>query len=192
MDRLQRAAILTELMDQLRKNQSWCGETHVQKAVYFLQQLLKVPTGFAFILYKYGPYSFDLSEDLMALQADYLIQLDHRSPGYGPALVPTLNSRELRSRYPKTLSQYRQPIEFIARRFGAKGVADLERLATALYVTQELGDDADVLARARRLHELKPHVSSDDAQVAMGELDSIVKEARDIFTETNPCLTTSA
>ena len=64
MERLQKAAILTELADQLRREGSWCGHTHMQKATYFLQDLLEVPTGYEFILYKHGPYSFDLSEEM--------------------------------------------------------------------------------------------------------------------------------
>ena len=84
MERLQKAAILTELADQLRREGSWCGHTHMQKATYFLQDLLEVPTGYEFILYKHGPYSFDLSEEMTTLRADYLIEFDHKSPGYGP------------------------------------------------------------------------------------------------------------
>jgi hypothetical protein len=30
MNRLQRAALLTELADKLRQQGSWCGETHLQ------------------------------------------------------------------------------------------------------------------------------------------------------------------
>ena len=48
MKRLQRAAIVTELAEQLTAQGSWCGETHLQKATYFLQELLEVPTGFEF------------------------------------------------------------------------------------------------------------------------------------------------
>ena len=46
MERLKKAAVVTTLVDQLRDEDSWCGETHVQKAVYFLQSLFDVPTGF--------------------------------------------------------------------------------------------------------------------------------------------------
>ena len=133
MDRLQRAAILTELMNQLRANGSWCGETHVQKATYFLQEVLGIQTGFEYILYKHGPYSFDLTADLTALRADFLMEFNHRSPGYGPGLVPTPTSAELRGRYPRTLEAHIPQIKFIATTFGAKGVSDLEKLATAAY-----------------------------------------------------------
>ena len=176
MDRLQRAAILTQVMEQLRAKGSWCGETHVQKAVYFLQEVLGVSTGFEYILYKHGPYSFDLSADLTALRADYLIEFNHRSPGYGPGLVPTSTSADLRSRYPKTLTQHSRQIEFIADVFGSRGVADLEKLATALYVTRESGNTADVAARARRINELKPHIPVPTAEVAVREFDEIARQ----------------
>ena len=173
MDRLQRAAILTELMDRLRAHGSWCGETHVQKAVYFLQEIFDVPTGIEYILYKHGPYSFDLTADLTALRADFLIELNHRSPGYGPGLVPTQTSIELRSRYPKTLASHRTHIDFIAKAFEARGVADLERLATALFVTREIGDAASLPKKASRIHELKPHVSEAEALAALLEFERI-------------------
>ena len=40
MDRLRKIVILTELASELRKEGSWCGETHIQKATYFLQQMV--------------------------------------------------------------------------------------------------------------------------------------------------------
>jgi uncharacterized protein YwgA len=180
MDRLQRAAILTELMDQLRASGSWCGETHVQKAVYFLQEVLGVPTGFEYILYKHGPYSFDLTADLTALRADFLMEFNHRSPGYGPGLVPTPTSVELRARYQRTLANHSRQIKFIAMSFGARGVSDLEKLATALFVTRELRDTAEVSKRASRIHELKPHVSEAEALVALQEFERIVIEAKSL------------
>ena len=108
MERLQRAAILTELMDRLRADGSWCGETHVQKATYFLQEVLGVQTGFEYILYKHGPYSFDLRGP-------------HRAAGRLPHGIQSSVSR-LRTRlgshpdehgasrrYPRTLGQHRPP-----------------------------------------------------------------------------------
>jgi hypothetical protein len=183
MNRLQKAALLTALAERLRANGSWCGETHVQKATYFLQALLGLPTGYEFILYKHGPYSFDLSEELTALRADYLLTMDYRSPGYGPGLVPTPTSAELRARYPVTLARYRRAIEFVARAFGVKGVTELEKLATALYVTREIGGTADPALRANRLHALKPHVSPADALAAVQELDRLAAEAKTLATE---------
>lgn len=73
MDRFEQAAILTELIDGMRASGSWAGETHIQKGTYFLQQLLEVPLGFRFILYKHGPFSFDLRDALAIMRADHFM-----------------------------------------------------------------------------------------------------------------------
>lgn len=60
-------------------------------------------------------------------------------------------------------------------------VAELERLATALYVTFEEGMDKTVQARAKRINELKPHVSINEALKAVEEVDSLALEAEKII-----------
>jgi hypothetical protein len=75
------------------------------------------------------------------------------------------------------LEKYNDSISFIAEKLGAKGVADLERLATALYVTQRAGTDASIDKRAAKLTALKPHITRDDAVAAAMEVDCIIEEA---------------
>ncbi len=166
-----RAVILTELADKLYCAGSWCGETHLQKAAYFLQELLGVPLGYDFILYKHGPFSFDLHRELTELRADSLLQLEARPP-YGPRLVSTAVAPDIKKRFPKTLGKYKKQIDFVANHLGEKGVAELERLATAFYVTQE-GEGKSQADRARRIHELKRHVTLDLALTAVDEIDRI-------------------
>ncbi|MFI5455717.1 MAG: hypothetical protein ACHRXM_09725 [Isosphaerales bacterium] len=40
MERLQKAAILIELADRLRREGSWCGHTHMQKATLYVTREL--------------------------------------------------------------------------------------------------------------------------------------------------------
>ncbi len=176
MDRLQRGAILIALADALRRQGSWCGETHLQKATYFLQHLMEVPLEYDFILYKHGPFSFDLRDELTALQSDQLLELRPQPIPYGPSLLPTAASVEFRERYPRTLGTHQRSVDFVARKLGDKGVSELERLATALYVTRQM-TDADAEARARRINELKPHVSLDEARQAVASVDRLKEEA---------------
>ena len=39
MNRMRKIAVMTQLIEMLRDKQSWCGETHVQKAIYFAHPL---------------------------------------------------------------------------------------------------------------------------------------------------------
>ena len=175
MDRLRRAALLTRLIERLRRKGSWCGETHVQKATLFLQDLMHVPLGLDFILYKHGPFSFDLRDELTSLRADELIKLEPQL-GYGPRIATTDRSRYIQGLYSKTLEKYDDSISFVTEKLGNKGVADLERLATALYVRQELTDDLSIDERAAKLTALKPHIARDEAVAAIVEVDQIIEQ----------------
>ena len=159
MNRLQRAAVLAELADKLTAHGSWCGETQVQKAVYLLQELLNARLDYDFILYKHGPFSFDLRDDLTGLRADGLFELQSRHTSYGPTLVTTPAVHRVKDTFKVTMSRFSKPVEFIAAAVGDKGVVELERLGTALYVTREDASRTRVEERAARLCELKPHVT---------------------------------
>ena len=180
MKRLQRDAILVCLIDGLKQCHSWCGETHIQKSTYFLQELLGVPLEFSFILYKHGPYSFDLANELTSMRADDILKLCPQEPPYGPRILPGEASELLRRSFPKTIGRYRGEVEFLAREIGPKGVADLERLGTALYVTLDPETPKDEETRAAVIHELKPHIALDDAVRAVREVDRILRGARDV------------
>ena len=176
MDRLSRAAVLTRLIEQLRRKGSWCGETHVQKATLFLQGLMLVPLGYDFILYKHGPFSFDLRDELTSLRADELVRLEPQR-GYGPRIATTDRSEYIQGLYSKTLEKYDDRISFVTQRLGSKGVTDLERLATAFYVTDNSVSDASIDERATKLTALKPHIGPDDAAAAITEVDQIIEQS---------------
>ena len=180
MKRLQKVVLLTVLAEKLLEKGSWCGETHLQKATYFFQELLNVPTELDFILYKHGPFSFDLRDELTAMRADGLLTLHLRQIQYGPSLVPTERCKKLQRLFSKTLDQYEKEVEFVAEKLGDKGVTELEQLATALYVTLEQPDKAP-MERALRIHELKPHVTVDQGESAIKDLEMIIKAADSSF-----------
>jgi uncharacterized protein YwgA len=172
MQELERAAILTELIDQLGKHGSWCGETHIQKSGYMLQALLKVPLGMDFILYKYGPFSFDLRNELYGMLANGLVQLETREP-YGPVFTVTEMGRRIRSAFPKSLADARGKIELVTTFVGEKRVNELEQEATALYVTMEV-TGADLEERARQLSCVKPHISLESARDSIRRIDKFI------------------
>jgi uncharacterized protein YwgA len=171
--------LLAVLTEKLRAHDSWAGETHLQKAVYFLQTMLGVPTGFKFTLYKYGPFSFDLRDKLTEMRGSGQLELLVQPAPYGPQLQVGPGADQLRKRFPKTLRGHEPRLEFIAGRLGGLGVGALERLATALLVTEE-APEATVEERAEQLHAYKPHVKLDAARRAVEQVDKMVEEAREL------------
>jgi uncharacterized protein YwgA len=176
MDRLRRDVILIRLIEALRDQGSWCGETHVQKAAYLLQEMAAVPLAFDFILYKHGPFSFELRDELAAMRADGLVSLRVQDPAYGPSIVPGPGADALRKRFPKTLMEHEAHIRFVAQRLDHKSVVELERLGTALFVCKE-GGTGTAEARAQRVNAIKPHISVDQALEAVRTVDQWKNEA---------------
>jgi len=160
---------------------SWCGETHLQKAVYFLQNLLDVPTDFGYILYKFGPFSRELRAELASMRADGFLDLVPQPQPYGPTLqVTPIAEQQLIARWPKTLGRHGPALNFAAEQLSDLGVSDLERLATALWVRREIPDSSPE-GQAARLHEIKPHVSLSDATEALRKVEDMEGEATNLI-----------
>lgn len=167
MERLERAAVLLSLIERLRDGHSWCGETHVQKSTYFLQDLWSVPLKLDFILYKHGPFSFDLSDEISWMRANDVLKLQPQQRPYGPKLVPAENAEVLKKAYPEPIQKYAKEVRASADKFADMGVTALERYATAHYVSRnhaEVGDGE----LAAKIVELKPHISYVQAEEAVG------------------------
>ena len=164
-------------MEQLRERNSWCGETHVQKAVFLVQELMRVPLELDFVLYRYGPYSFDLRDELTGLRADGLVRLDPQWP-WGPHFVPTEHCAYIQGLYPRTLQRYEARLMFVAAALDSKGVTALERLATAFYALErpETGDTVE--QKVAWIRKRKPHVPVDLAVGAFDEAAHLVQKAR--------------
>lgn len=182
MERIKVAALVTNLVDRMRKLGGWCGETHIQKSVYLAQELAGVPFEFEFILYKHGPFSFDLRDELTSLRADELLRLEPQTFPYGPKFKATDNAQALQTKFPKTLKKHAVALDFVARKLATKQVDELERLATALFATVNFTEQDD-RERAQWINEKKPHVSVDEALEALEEVESLKTEFEELQTE---------
>jgi len=168
-------AIILKLTERLRHHKSWCGETHIQKSAYLLQELMKVPLGFNFILYKHGPFSFDLKDELTEMRADFLLGWQERPDPYRDSLMVAPLGEGLLEMDATEVKKYSDPIEFIATIINNKGVKDLEKISTAFYVTNTCGS-LSTEERIKKLREFKPHITEEEAQQAVYEIDTIIKE----------------
>jgi uncharacterized protein YwgA len=175
MNEIKRAAILATLIKKMNLQSSWSGETHIQKSVYFLQEMLKVPTDFDYILYKHGPFSFDLRDELTLLRGKLFLELQANPYPYGPSYTPGRLSNVYEERFEKEIQPHLRQLDFIAKNVSIMTVAELERISTALYVKLENSVSSTELAK--RIHDLKHHISIEAAERALEELDKLRKKA---------------
>mgnify|MGYP001167375148 CR=1 FL=1 len=160
------------VVNSLRSRGSWTGETHIQKTAYVAKIRRNVPFESEFVLYKHGPFSFELSKSIgHMLSRDLLSSENNR--GYGPSYA--LN-RSLWTALNKGLSDFysdfSNAIDDIGIRFSNKNVAELERIATAVYVVDKHPHDSDEF-RAEIITKIKPHISRETALEALQEAAEI-------------------
>lgn len=172
MERTEQKAVVLEIMNQLVEHDSWCGETHIQKCAYLIQEGLGLPTQFEFVLYKFGPFSFDLRDLLGEMRADMLIDLRVRHSQYRPTLSPSHSGTRLLERHDSVVDPHKKTIALVTAKFGDCNVSELERIGTALHVRKE--SQRNLVQQARRLTELKPHVGYAAALEAVKEVDDFL------------------
>lgn len=171
-------SLVLKTMNGMWEKSSWCGETHVQKNIFFLQELMNVPFEWRFIIYKFGPYSFDLAYLIGEIHSYRLVELVPQW-GFRPKIKVTSYGKEFYEDINEPCYKYRKQIEFVTEELGSKNVSELERLATGLHITlDEKVKDKTVENRSRRLSQLKPHIRLNDANIVMGEVDSLIERAR--------------
>jgi uncharacterized protein YwgA len=174
MNLLSQRALVVALAEKLEKKGSWTGETHVQKATYLLSELCGVDFDFDFILYKHGPFSFELRDELSGMQSEGLLESVAPSPRYGPQLLVTPRGKNLEKDFEKTMQRYGESLDWIADTLGSRGVMDLERLATAMWMTRE-DPGGSIRSRAKALTDVKPHISLKDATESVEEIDGLLR-----------------
>ncbi len=174
MTNVKRKAIMVSLIRKMKEKGSWTGETHIQKCTYFLEEFLRVPLNFNFILYKHGPFSFDLRDELTALRADNFIEMEPRRP-FGASFMPGKVAEVLETKYSNDIDKHKEQINFIVEKLANKSVKELERVATALYVKKN--EDVSKDDMVGQIRELKPHISKELAKQAVEELNDYIKEA---------------
>jgi uncharacterized protein YwgA len=161
---------------------SWCGRTHIQKTVYSFQTLFhpgdkwEVP----FILYKHGPYSFALDEDLAEMEFYGGLGRKEQLP-YGARYVPGKGATALLDRFGDGVEAWLPQIEFVARRVAQRNVRELEALCTLMFVATDLEErrqHPSEEAQMARVRELKPHLSDAEVHHAHEELARLTEDAR--------------
>ncbi len=171
MGQSERRALVCRLVKAMREAGSWTGETHIQKCLYFLQNLMNVPSGYDFILYKHGPYSFELQREMAVMGARFQLDLEPRYP-YGPSVI--LGPRGENDL--GLVSQYDTSVEFIAKELSTEVVTSLERLSTA-FLVQLRYPDLKAQDVALEINKIKPHIPIPQARESVEEIDELRKRA---------------
>jgi hypothetical protein len=162
--------LVGRVVEILNEMDSWCGETHIQKTAYVAKVIERVPFESKFILYKHGPYSFDMNVVLNHMRSQNILVVTPQGT-YGSSY--RLNEglwAALGRAAGRRFDAYDQQLRFVCTQFARRKVAELERIATAIYVRLNFGL-LNPQQQIAKLSELKPHIGVSEAQLAFSEAE---------------------
>lgn len=177
MNRLERAVLLGTLAKELASKGGWCGLTHLQKAMFFLQQVCGVPITYDFILYKHGPFAFDLQDELTGFLADHIFELVPM-PSSSASYRPTSLGDSLKERFGNAAEPYESSLVAVAELISSMPLGQLERFSMALLLTLRGEGQRSPADRARELHKIRPHVSLEEAAAAVDQVDKVLQDPK--------------
>jgi hypothetical protein len=94
-----------------------------------------------------------------------------RDPKYGPTIFVQNDAPEPPVEAP--VPAWKEQVDLAVELVGEKGVAELERLTTAIFLLKKEDSRADE-ELASMMHRLKPHISEDDALTTLRKARSLL------------------
>lgn len=159
-DFMKRMAVIAEIA----RRQPGLGRTAMMKYLYLLQTLRRVPLGYRFELYLYGPYTTDVLDDIASAELWGLLQEEVTEYGY--RILPHGSTDGLPQEAKSFAEKYFKEIEWVVSKFSRFSAAELELIGTLFWVYDH-GCQEGTLYDEHRLIEvalrLKPHFTEQTA-----------------------------
>lgn len=160
---LQRVAVIADLLGKVPPG---FGRTALMKCLYFMQTLRKVPLGYHFRLYTYGPFDPNVLNDLSVAErlGGARSELERFDGGYRYELGRGADASRLVERASGFLGSCEADIEWVARTFGGRTARELENASTLVFIDRAAAQRGVTLSLSelvRKVHEVKPHLSPD-------------------------------
>jgi hypothetical protein len=170
---LDRIGLIAELVAHAPRRP---GRISLMKWLYFLKALKKVPLPYSFRLYTYGPFDSDVLDDLD--YAEFLGAVESTLVAYpggrGYEYLRGSKAEEIEPHAGKFLARHKDSIEWVLKEFGNRSAGDLEMSSTIVYVDRSLAERGMRAAfpdLARKVHDIKPHLTLDTIEGEARALD---------------------
>ena len=166
-----RPSLSSLLAEQLHGCSPQFGKTVFMKLAYLLQEVYKVPLGYRFTLYTYGPYSTEVLADLDTARLRGWVSVDFSDEYGGFRITPGPKAGQT-TKEREAFADYQGQISALINTFGRLRAKELELRTTITYVSHMM-ESSDESATSRVpgiVRQLKPHFSELEIEKAAEEL----------------------
>ncbi|MCL2857378.1 MAG: hypothetical protein FWE19_06640 [Oscillospiraceae bacterium] len=148
---------------------SGIGKTGMMKSMYFLQQVYKVPLGYDFDIYNYGPYDEDVLVAVDSAKREKLI--DVRPKNYNGFMGYEIVAK---GDTISELSVYVDALDEISQNFGKYHAKDWELASTIVYLYMAYHENGwDMEELDENVRRIKPHFALQDIKAERKRLEEI-------------------
>lgn len=150
------------------------GKTVFVKLAYLLQEVYKVPLGYRFSLYTYGPYSTEVLADLDRARLRGKVNVDYIGQDSGFAITEGPNAEKIGA-YSEFLKSHEDQVDSMVAAFGHYNARNLELRTTIAYVWKmlDISDETGTNQVVDEVLQLKPQFNDLEIKKAIGELESM-------------------
>ena len=169
-----RRILPTLLATRLEERNPQFGKTVFMKLTYLLQEVYKLPLGYRFTLYTYGPYASEVLSDLDRSDLRGGVEVTYEEDELGFRIKAGPRAEHILAEYAEIASPYETDIYDLVGKFGHLRAKDLELRTTVVYVWGMTGapDETSIDDVANLVKELKPHFQDSEIQAAIRDLFS--------------------
>lgn len=154
-----RMSLISKIVDE----RPYLGKTAMMKFIFILQQVYKVPLGYDYEIYTYGPYSSDVMEDIQLASDFNAISMNtvvYPTGHSGYELKPTTKTTKTIKQEQDFIDRYSDSISNVISLFGDKTAKELELSSTIIYIYSNYAHyklDISINEVSKSVKKIKPH-----------------------------------
>lgn len=172
-----KVGLIAKLTEELQNRTTQFGKTAVVKLLFILQEVYRVPLGYRFSLYTYGPYCSDVLADLDYSEAMEAVNICNivSGPG-GYSIEPSKKTKEYIVKAEAFLQEHKNSIEEVLELFGKMTAKDLGLRSTIIYIYKNYLKNKWEISNteiADDVKTLKPYFTTEQILAAYQELENM-------------------
>mgnify|MGYP000879905401 CR=1 FL=1 len=172
MDLKKRLGIISKIVSK----QPGLGKTAMMKYIFLLQKIYKMPLGYNFEIYTYGPYSSEVMEDIDFAKQQSIVSIDriaYPNGLKGYSIEPTDKLDSILEQESQFIAQYKEAVDSTIEAFGDRNAKELELLTTIIYLYSTYrANNWPMEEIPSNVHDIKPHFDIKTIREELHNLDT--------------------
>ena len=168
--------IMVSLIKRIEEKRLDIGKIQLQKLMYFLKDF-GVPLSYRYVIYHYGPYSFELTSNLDSLDSLDVLDVVSDEKGYGYHIKKGDFADKFFEKDDAVTNEYKDKIDFVIDTFASCEASEIELKATIHFVHNVLKNKKLNTAKksvTTKVKQLKPRFTEEKIELSYDELNKVI------------------